>query len=293
MKVLVTGSQGNIGHWVVQRLIEAGHIVRSFDQKAQPAGQNWEHIPGDIREISQVRRAVQEMEAVVHLAAIPFDFPGMRDLVLDTNLRGTWNLLLACGEAGISRMIYFSSINALGHAEPTHKDLYLPLDDDIPHHPVQTYGLSKHMGEEMCQAFCKLQNMTIVSLRPTMVVYPREVPNPWWHNMPKERKAYFSSLDFWSYIDARDVSEATLLGLTACIDGHEAFLLTADDCHGELTSVELVDKYYKELSWMKTAPEEYLAEHPYRSLVDCTKAKEMLGWQPQYSVRDPASELGF
>jgi UDP-glucose 4-epimerase len=291
MKVLVAGSQGNIGRWVVGRLVEAGHTVRSFDQRAQPAGKDWEHIPGDIREMAQVRRAVQGMDAVIHMAAIPFDIPGMREQVMDTNLRGTWNVLLACGEAGIHRLVNFSSINALGHADHSHNELYLPLDDDVPHHPIQTYPLSKHIGEEMCQAFCKLQEMTIVSLRPTMVVYPREVPNPWWRNMAEDRRAYFSSLDFWSYIDARDVSTAALLGLTAPLKGHEAFLLTADDCHGKMTSAALVEKYYQHLPWLKISLQEYLSEDPYRSLVDCSKAKRLLGWKPEFSARDPSSEL--
>lgn len=291
MKVLITGSQGNIGRWVVRRLQDAGHEIRSFDLKAQPDKQNWEHIPGDIREMSHVRRAVQGVEAVIHMAAIPFDIPGMREQVMDTNLRGTWNVLLACGEAGIRRVVNFSSINALGHSDRAHNELYLPLDDEIPHHPVQTYPLSKHVGEEMCQAFCKLQDMTIISLRPTMVVYPQEERNAWWQNMPAERKAFFSTQDFWSYVDARDVSDAVLLGLNAELDGHEAFLLTADDCHGELTSAHLVDKYYQHLAWTKISLQEYLSQNPYRSLVDCSKAKRMLGWQPKHSVRDPSSGL--
>jgi len=297
MKVLVTGSQGNIGRWVVSRFLEAGHAVRSFDQKAQPAGEftgkDWEHVPGDIRDMAQVRKAVQGVDAVVHLAAIPYDVPGMRELVLDTNLKGTWNVLLACSEAEIERMVYFSSINALGHAEPHHNELYLPLDDEVAHKPAQTYGLSKHVAEELCQAFCTMYGMTIASLRPTMVVVPGQGPHPWWDNMPAERKAFFSTRDFWSYVDVRDVSEAALLGLNAGFQGHEAFLLTADDNHGELTSAELVEKYYPNLPWKTISQAEYLDGAPYRSLVDCSKAKRLLGWQPAHSFRNPESGLKF
>jgi UDP-glucose 4-epimerase len=291
MKVLVTGSQGGIGRWLVPHLQQAGHTVRSFDVRAQPRDKDWEHIPGDILNLEQVRRAVLGMEAVIHLAAIPFEMPGSAPVVLDTNMRGTWNVLLACAEAEISRMVNFSSINALGHAEPTHKDLYLPLDDDIPHHPAQAYYLSKHVGEELCQAFSTLHSMTTISLRPTMVLHPGDQRRQWWSMMPEERKAFFNTRDFWSYVDVRDVCEAALLSLTAKIEGHQAFLLTADDVQGKMTTIELVEKYYTHLPWPKISQQEYLEGQPYRSLVDCSKAKKMLGWQPKYSFRDPASEL--
>ena len=297
MKILVTGSQGMIGSWVVKRVLEAGHGVRSFDQKAQPPaafeGKDWEHMPGDIRDMSDVRQAVQGVDAVIHLAAIPYDVPGMREQVLDTNIRGTWNVLLACTEAEVERLVYFSSINALGHAEPDHGELYLPLDDDVPPKPSRTYGLSKHISEEMCQAFCIQHRLTVVSLRPTWVVQPNQPPHPWWGNMPAERRAFFATQDLWSYIDVRDVSEAALLGLTADVQGHQAFLLTADDSHGELTSAELVEKYYQHLPWERVSQSDYLKDFPNRSLVDCSKAKRLLGWQPACSVRDPASGLQF
>jgi len=90
---------------------------------------------------------------VVHLAAIPFDMDRQEAQILDTNIHGTSNALLASQEAGVQRVVNFSSINALGQAEKLHTGLYLPLDDEVPHFNVRNYSLSKHIGEVLCSAF--------------------------------------------------------------------------------------------------------------------------------------------
>jgi nucleoside-diphosphate-sugar epimerase len=285
---------GMIGRWMVKRLLEAGHTIRTLDRAAQPKDQTWEHLPGDIRDLPLVRRAVQGTEAVVHLAAIPFDVPNSEDTILSTNLQGTWNVLLGCAEAGVKRVIYFSSINALGHAEATpNPAMYLPVDDEVPHYTARAYNTSKHLGEELCQAFANLHGITAISLRPTAVLQPHDGRERWWDFMPEDRKAFWSTKDFWSYVDVRDVCEAAYLGLTAPVEGHQAFLLAADDSSAKLPTAEIVDKYYPNLAWPKVSKEEYLASDPFRSLLDCSKARRMLGWQPKIRMRDPESGYKF
>jgi UDP-glucose 4-epimerase len=290
MFVFVTGNQGLIGRWMVKRLLEAGHTVRTFDRSAQPRENGWEHIPGDIRDSHTVRKAVQGVDAVIHLAAIPSDWGGYPELVLSTNLQGVMNVLLACAEAGVKRVVNFSSINALGHAEDKpNPGLYLPLDDDVPHYLGRAYNTSKHVGEELCLAFSNQYGMTAVSLRPTAVLEPQSDQMHWWDMIPEERKAFFLSKDLWSYVDVRDVCEAALLGLTAPVEGHQAFLLSAADSAAKVPTAELVEKYYPQIPWAKVSMEKYLAGDPFRSLLDCSKAKKMLGWQPKISMRDPGS----
>jgi nucleoside-diphosphate-sugar epimerase len=287
MKVLITGSTGWIGRWIVQRLLEAGHLVRTLDIPAQAGPGAWEHIPGDVRDLPVVRRAVQGMQAIVHLAAIPYDVERQDELILDTNLRGTWNVLLAAQEAGVERVVNFSSINALGQGEPSHPNLYLPLDDDIPHHNVRNYSLSKHLGEELCTAFAARGNYSVISLRPTAVIFPGPPRFPWFASMTEEFKIRTGIADFFSYVDVRDVTEATLLSLTVKMEGHQAFLLTANDNSLNKPSTELVGKYYAHLPWPKVSKEEYFSNCETISLVDCSAAKHVLGWQPRYSQFDP------
>jgi UDP-glucose 4-epimerase len=288
MKIFVTGSTGGIGQYVVRRLVEAGHQVCAMDLRAQPHQPDYEYIPGDVRDSSLVRRAMQGAEAVVHLAAIPYDMDRQDELLLDVNLRGTWNVLLAAQEANVGRVVYFSSINALGQSEPNHPGLCLPLDDDIPHYNVRNYSLSKHIGEAMCASFAARGAFSAVSLRPTLVTFPGPPRFPWFRHMPEEFKIRSAVSDFFSYVDVRDVAEATLLSLTAKVEGHQAFLLTADESRLRTPTAEVVEKYYPTLPWPKISKEEYLAQGEFISLVDCRAAKEVLGWQPRYSQFDPA-----
>src|SRR5690242_674761 len=114
VNVLVTGSEGHVGRVQVATLIAAGYRVWTFDRSPRQGASGDEHIVGDLRDIATVRRAVQGMDAVAHLGAIADDWAGHDDDVLSVNVQGTWNVLLACVEAGIRRLVYFSSINALG-----------------------------------------------------------------------------------------------------------------------------------------------------------------------------------
>lgn len=288
MKVFVTGSTGAIGQWVVRRLLEAGHELVAMDLRAHST-REYLYIPGDIRDLPGIRRAIQGCEAVVHLAAIPFDMERQDELILDTNLRGTWNILLAAEEAGVRRVVHVSSINALGQGEKEHPALYLPLDDDIPHFNVHNYSLTKHLGEEMCQSFARRGGFTSVSLRPSLVTFPGPNHFRWWDFIPEAMRIETNNKDFWSYTDVRDVAEACLLSLTASIQGHQSFLITADDNRAHLPTREIVETHYPHLPWPKINKEEYLARGEFTSLVDCSAAKKVLGWQPKYSRFDPAA----
>jgi nucleoside-diphosphate-sugar epimerase len=289
MKVLVTGSTGGIGKWVVNRLLEDGHTLRALDVTAQPPCTDYEYIPGDVRDLVTLRRAAQGMEAVVHLAAIPFDMERQDAQILETNILGTANMLLAAQEAGVQRVVNFSSINALGQAEPAHPGLYLPLDDEVPHYNVRNYSLSKHIGEEMCAAFAARGVYSAVSLRPTLVTQPDPDHRHWWDMIPEEFKVKSHIADLFSYVDVRDVAEATALSLTAEINGHQAFLLAFDEVRTRTPTAEIVEKYFAHLPWPKVSKEEYLGKGAFVGLLDCSAAKRVLGWQPKYNRFDPSA----
>ena len=289
MKVLVTGSTGGIGTYVVKRLLEAGHFLRAFDIPAQPKVDDYEYIAGDVRDLALLRRAAHGMDAVVHLAAIPYDVERQDELVLDTNLRGTWNVLLASHEAGVKRVVSFSSINALGQGEPNHPGLYLPLDDDVPHYSVHNYPLTKHVGEEMCAAFAARGGFSAISLRPTLVTHPGPSRYRWWDFLPEDFKLQSNIGDFWSYVDVRDVAEAALLSLTAPVEKHQAFLLACDENRTRTPTAEIVEKHYAHLPWPKISKADYLARGEFIGLLDCGAAKRVLGWQPRYNRFDPSA----
>ncbi len=282
MRVLVTGSAGHIGRALVQTLRAAGHEVRTFDRVARGKDEDWEHIPGDLRDSQAVRRAVQGVDAVAHLGAISSDRRGGEEDVLAVNVQGTWNVLLACVEAHVGRVVYFSSVQALGIFTHHREAPYLPIDDDCPRHPMTPYQLSKHLSEEMCRSFTERHGLVTVCLRPVGVTVDEHFAQMGHYTL--EDRVEWGKHEYWAYVDREDVCDATLLALTVENVTHDAFLLTADDICVEPPTAELVDRFHPNTPW-KQDRAAYLADDPHRSLVDCAHAKQVLGWQPKRSWR--------
>ncbi len=283
MRVLVTGSEGHIGREQVKTLLDAGYTVRTFDRAARGKETNWEHIPGDLRDLNIVRQAVEGMDAVVHLGAIPHDRFGAAEELLAINVQGTLHVLMACVEAGVERVINFSSVNALGCVGGYRPAEYLPIDDAYPRHPHSPYQLSKHLGEEACRAFTGRHGLITISMRPVFVSNLERFGR--WRMRNPEQAIERGKVEYWAYVDLQDVCDATLLALTVQNVTNDAFLLTADDTSLDIPTAELVDRYHPDTPW-KQDRAAYLAENPYRSLMDCSHAKQVLGWQPKHSWRE-------
>ncbi|MGC8667151.1 MAG: NAD-dependent epimerase/dehydratase family protein [Chthonomonadales bacterium] len=284
MRILITGNTGHIGREVTQAIAGAGHTLRTLDQAAQPRNDPWDHYPADIRSIGEVRRAAQGMDAVVHLAAVPGDRSGNPNEVFTTNVVGTWNVLLAAAEAGVERVIFFSSVNSLGNFQGHRTTLYFPIDDAYPRHPVSPYQLSKHLGEEMCRSFTLRTGMVTIALRPMFVTHPEYYAHwkdPSFYGFHRETRG---KVDYWSYVDVRDVVAAVMASLTAQGLAHDAFLLAAEDTTLDIPTPDLIARHYPDVPW-RVDRDAYFAENPYRSVVDCTHAREVLGWWPSHSWR--------
>jgi UDP-glucose 4-epimerase len=283
LRVLVTGSEGNVGRTQTLALREAGHEVRTLDRAAQRRGDDWEHIPGNVCDIDVLRRAVHGMDAVIHLAAIPNDRRGGGPDVLTVNVQGTWNLLFACLEAGVPRLTLYSSVNALGCVGGHRPTEYLPVDDDYPRHPMTPYQLSKHLAEETCRSFTEKYGLVTICLRPVYVAHPEHYLHL--RARTEERKAGWERHELFAYVDVRDVVAAGLHSLTAENITHAGFLLTADDTTMATPTAELIEQHYSVIP-CKQDMAAYLADNPHRSLMDCSHAKQVLGWQPKHSWRE-------
>ncbi len=283
MRALVTGSAGRIGRRVVPALQTHGCEVRTFDRCA---GREPDHWPGSLLDAARVRQVVQGCDAVIHLAAIPNDRPGQEDDVIATNVLGTWHVLQAAAEAGVTRVVYFSSIQALGLTGTERQPDALPLDDAHPRHPARPYALSKAMCEDTCRYFAETAGMTALCLRPTLVA--DEEMYAWWRSsdarsLPRRYRRYFAS-DMWSYCDIEDVVRAAVLALDAQDVPFGTFLLAARDTTSTVPTADLLAEHYPDVPLR--LPAGTLDADPFHGLVDTAAAERVLGWRPERSWRE-------
>jgi UDP-glucose 4-epimerase len=279
-RLLLTGARGGIGRFLSGELPRHGYDVRGID--VSDADGNEADIVADVRDFAAVREAMRGIDVVVHAGAIPND-RGDGQLIMETNVQGTWNVLQAAAEEGVGRVVYFSSINAQGSVKGMRPTEYLPIDDDYPHHPMTPYQLSKHLTEEMCRSFSERYGMITLCLRPTWVTYPETY-----------RDEAFGTPDFaetwrdtlWSYVDVRDVADAVLRSLR--LDGtlHDAFLLAASDTSVAEPTRPILEREHADTPWRGVPPEQYFAHDPHRTLIDTSHAREVLGWTARHSWRD-------
>lgn len=290
MRILVTGGRGRIGTRTVLRLVGLEHEVVSADT-AETLGTDADsrEVELDIRDLEAVTAAAQGCEAIVHAGAIPGDREGQMGLVLATNVDGTLNVLLAAADLGITRIVAFSSINAIGvvgrHATPPDR---LPFDDTHPHRPYPGYQLSKHLGEEACTAFANAYGMTIVSLRPVVVLNETRYQG-WRDGNGSGHDLDWVRREFGAYVDVEDVVDAVVAGLAVEGVGHTAVLLAADDTGMGESTAELASAVFGDIPWVGTTLEEWVADDPHRGFVDTRGAYELLGWRPTRSWRTPPS----
>jgi nucleoside-diphosphate-sugar epimerase len=166
-----------------------------------------------------------------------------------------------------------------------HAPDYFPIDDDHPAHPRSTYGMMKRLGEQMCEYFTFNTGITTICLRPPGVTQPE------YYAHARERRAADPESEWrqgWEYgaiCHVEDVAAAAVLGLTCPDPGHVTLLLCADDIASDTPSREMAAKVHPEVPWRGGA--EYETD-PFKALVDNSKAKRILGWQPKYSWRETA-----
>lgn len=275
--IAVTGAGGMVGKGVIEELISHDYRVKALVHHKKddfPV----EQIELDIKEYKDVDQALEGCQAVIHLAAIPGPKQGKELLVFDTNVRGTYNILLAAGKNGIKRVAVASSDCTLGFTFSQKKPLpeYLPVDEEHPYHPDDSYGLSKVLTEEIGFALAKRYDMQIASLRITHVVEPDYYQTNKFKKWTGEPEA--TPWNLWSYIDLRDAARAFRLAIEKQFIGHQVFFIAAADTRSQIPSKELIATYFPDAKLEK----EFTG---YESLENTTKARKILGFRPKYSWR--------
>jgi len=181
-KVLVTGADGFIGSHLTEALVREGHNVRAFvlynsfnswgwlDYCSPDVKGKFEVFAGDIRDPHGVREAMKGCDAVLHLAAliaIPYSYHSP-DTYLDTNIKGTLNVLQAARALGISRLIHTSTSEVYGSAR------FVPITEDHPVLGQSPYSASKIAADQLAYSFYASFDLPVVIVRPFNTYGPRQ-----------------------------------------------------------------------------------------------------------------------
>lgn len=181
-KVLITGADGFIGSHLTEALLEKGYQVKAFTYYNSFNSWGWldslpkekldeiEIFSGDIRDPNGVREAMRGVEGVFHLAAliaIPFSYHSP-DSYVDTNIRGTLNVLQAARELGTERIMITSTSEVYGTAQ------YVPIDEKHPFQGQSPYSATKIGADRLAESFYRSFNLPISIVRPFNTYGPRQ-----------------------------------------------------------------------------------------------------------------------
>lgn len=181
-KILVTGADGFIGSHLVEQLISDGYKVKAFVYYNSFNSWGWldslpkdilsqiEIFAGDIRDPNGVRTAMKDCSIVYHLAAliaIPFSYHSP-DSYIDTNVKGTLNVLQAAKDLGVERVLVTSTSEVYGTAQ------YVPIDELHPRQPQSPYSASKIGADSIADSFYRSFDLPLTIVRPFNTYGPRQ-----------------------------------------------------------------------------------------------------------------------
>ncbi len=181
-KVLVTGAGGFIGSHLTEVLVAAGRNVRAMihynaqnrwgwlDSASRDVKDAVEVFPADITDPYAVQKAVKDCTMVFHLAAliaIPYSYRAPASFV-DTNIKGTLNVLQACLEGGVERLVHTSTSETYGTAQ------YIPIDESHPLVGQSPYSASKIGADKLAESYYRSFGLPVTTVRPFNTYGPRQ-----------------------------------------------------------------------------------------------------------------------
>jgi UDP-glucose 4-epimerase len=296
-KVLVTGGAGFIGSHMVDRLVNDGHDVRVIDDLSTGRLDNIQghlgsgkvdFVKGDIRDASIVRKTLDDVDVVVHLAAltsVPFSVENP-DLTFDVNVLGTLNLLRSSIEEQVDRFVFASSCAVCGDPE------FLPVNEEAPTNPISPYAESKLLAERYCLGFNERQLLGSVVLRFFNVYGPRQGMNDYsgvitrfieFSKQGLPLVIYGDGSQTRDFVNVKDVVEAVLASVKSSKAKGEVFNIGS----GKPTSINELAKTVLELAGLdlEIRYEKSRAGDIKDSYADISKAKALLGFEPKVSLK--------
>ena len=298
----MTGADGFIGSHLVEHLVRLGHDVRVFvlynsfnswgwlDSCAPDVVGKFEVFAGDIRDPHGVRAAMQDCDVVLHLAAligIPYSYHSP-DTYVDTNIKGTLNVLQAGRDLGVDQIIHTSTSEVYGSAQ------FVPITELHPLEGQSPYSASKIGADQMALAFHRSFDSPITVIRPFNTYGPRQSARAVIPTVITQLAAGEGPIRLGSVHPTRDFSfvNDTVNGFVSAIGIERSFGEVVNLGSGFEVSIETTVQMIEEIMGVTTDVQTHedrvrppLSEVD-RLWADTSKAKDLLGWQPVYGGLD-------
>ena len=310
-KVLVTGGAGFIGSNLCDALLQNGAIVTCLDNFATGKKENinpflkndhFALIEGDIRDLDTCKKACENQNFVLHQAALGSVPRSINDPVTsnEVNVGGFLKMLVAAKDAGVQRFVYAASSSTYGDSEA------LPKVENVIGKPLSPYAITKYVDELYADVFKRTYDFNTIGLRYFNVFGRRQDPNGAYaavipkfvmqliaHESPTINGGGEYSRDF-TYID--NVVLMNLLALTS--ENTEAQNQVYNTAFGERTTLNDLVKYLKEylaefdpkIAEVEVQYGDYRKGDVPHSLASIDKAKSLLNYHPQFSMKEGLKE---
>lgn len=291
--VLVTGAAGLLGRFVVRELLDHGYSVRGLDRRTGDADIAW-HV-GDVTSPDLVKKAIDGVDAVLHIAAVPNIWSGDGQSIMRVNCLGTYTVFEAAEAAGVRRAVFCSSDSVAGYTVREGRMLaprYAPLDLDHPLLATDPYAVSKVLGEDLARAYA-LRGMSVVALRTVFVAYPEmageivaRAKDPDNYRGPMVGgPSSAGGGPLHHHIDPRDLARAFRLAVELPMDAgaFERFYLSAQVTLSPEPTLDRLRRLHGDAVEIRV-PEVY-ARQPFAPLYDLTHAAERLGFVAAHDQR--------
>lgn len=301
-KILVTGADGFIGSHLVETLVRAGHDVRAFvlynsfnslgwlDDSPADIRAGFEVFAGDVRDPYGVKTAMQGCDAVLHLAAliaIPYSYHSP-DSYVDTNIKGTLNIVQAARELGVSKVIHTSTSEVYGTAR------FVPITEDHPLQGQSPYSATKIGADQLALSFHAAFGTPVGVIRPFNTYGPRQSTRAVIPTIITQIAAGQRRIKLGALTPTRDFSFVadTVAGFIAALESDAVLGTVTNLGSGFEISVGDTAKLIAEVMGVELEIESDTARlRPQLSEVERlfasnAKAAELMSWKPAYGGLD-------
>jgi NAD dependent epimerase/dehydratase len=301
-KILVTGSDGFIGSHLVEYLVRQGYKVRAFvlynsfnswgwlDESPREIRDNLEIFAGDVRDPNGVRTAMQGCDVVLHLAAliaIPYSYHSP-DTYVDTNVKGTLNVVQAARDLGVQRCVVTSTSEVYGTAR------FVPITEDHPLQGQSPYSATKIGADQIAMSFYNAFETPVSIIRPFNTYGPRQSARAVIPTVITQIAGGTRQIKLGALSPTRDFNY-----VSDTVRGFEA-VAASDACVGEVVNVGSgfevsIGDTARAIAEVMGADIEIVCEQerirPAKSEVERLfagneKAKRLTGWEPEFGGLD-------